>query len=288
MNASLLETFEPYTLLRVSLALFEKNPAELDAQQIKQAQRQAVNEYNLETRVLNSPEALGVMVPQQELDHALAQVQERFEDEIEFESHLSLHGLTLDTMKAALRRQFRVDSVLESIAAHAPKVNEVEIALYYHSHPEKFYHPEQRIARHILISINDDYVENSRENAYQTIQEIAQKLQRKAHKFPDLALKHSECPTALNGGELGTLEKGILYSELDAALFLLKENEISGIVETEMGFHVIQCTKIIPAKTMSLQKAIPKIRSVMQERQRRLCQKSWLASLSAANAAQSE
>jgi parvulin-like peptidyl-prolyl isomerase len=73
--------------------------------------------------------------------------------------------------------------------------------------------------------------------------------------------------------------KGQLYPELDAALFALKENEISGVVETEIGFHLIQCLKIIRAETLSLKKATPKIRQMMQERYRRICQRAWLAGL---------
>ncbi|MEQ1530114.1 MAG: nitrogen fixation protein NifM, partial [Methylococcales bacterium] len=59
----------------------------------------------------------------------------------------------------------------------------------------------------------------------------------------------------------------------------LKEHEISAVVETEIGLHLIQCQKIIPAETLSLLKATPKIRQMMQERYRRNCQRTWLASL---------
>jgi parvulin-like peptidyl-prolyl isomerase len=130
-----------------------------------------------------------------------------------------------------------------------------------------------------LISINPDYPENTRENARRRLEEIAETLKRKPHKFAALALKNSECPTAFEGGELGTLVKGKLYPELDSALFTLKEQEISAVVETEIGFHLIQCLKIMPAETLSLKKATPKIKQLMQERYRRNCQRTWLASL---------
>ena len=130
-----------------------------------------------------------------------------------------------------------------------------------------------------MISINPDYPENTRETARRRLEDVAQTLKRKPHKFADLALKHSECPTALNGGELGAIVPGKLYPELDAALFALKPNEISGVVESEIGFHLIQCLKIIPAENISLKNATPKIKQLMQERYRRNCQRTWLASL---------
>jgi nitrogen fixation protein NifM len=281
MSATSQATIEPYTLLRAALSLFKRPPTDLETEQLLQVQRQARNEYEIETRVINSTEAASVIVTEQELEQAVAEVRNRFDDEEAFNAALEANNLTLPALEAALSRQCKVNAVLERIASRSPKVNEVEIGIFYHSHQEKFHRPEQRQARHILISINPDYPENSRENAYARIQEIAETLKRKPHKFADLALKNSECPTALNGGDLGLLSAGKLYPELDAALFSLKENNISGVVETEMGFHVIQCQKINPAETISLKKATPDIRRLMQERYRRNCQRTWLASLPA-------
>lgn len=272
-------SIEPYTLLRAALTLFKKDPAELESEELRQVQRQAKNEYEIESRVLNSPEAAGVIITEQELERAFAEVRNRFDDEERFVAALAANRLTEEALKAALFRQCKVNTVLESVASRSPKVNEVEIGIFYHSHPEKFHKPEQRIARHILISINPEYPDNTREKARQRMDEIAETLKRKPHKFADLALKNSECPTALNGGELGAIVAGKLYPELDAALFMLKENEISAVVETEIGFHLIQCQKIIHAETLSLKKATPKIKQLMQDRYRRNCQRTWLASL---------
>lgn len=273
------KAIEPYTLLRAALSLFEKPPAELEPLQLQRVEVQAGNEYDIETRVLHSPEAAGVVIPDNELEHAFAEVRGRFDDEQAFEAALQANALTVDSLQAALLRQCKVVAVLERVAARAPQVSEVDIGIFYHSHMEKFHRPEQRLARHILISINSDYQENSRDNALQRIKAIAETLKRKPGKFADLALKNSECPTALNGGELGAVVAGKLYPELDAALFMLKENEISDVVETEIGFHLIQCMKIVHAEMLSLKRATPKIRSVMQDRYRQTCQRIWLASL---------
>ncbi|OAI06004.1 nitrogen fixation protein NifM [Methylomonas methanica] len=276
-------SIEPYTLLRAALSLFQKAPAELEQLQLRQVEVQAKNEYEIEGRVLSSSEATGVVISDTELDRAYKEVRGRFEDEDAFLAALSANGLDVELLKAALYRQCKVDAVMDRVAARAPKVNEVEIGIFYHSHPEKFHKPETRQARHILISINPDYPDNTREAAWRRINEILGTLKRKPHKFADLALKYSECPTAVQGGEVGTVAKGTLFPELDAVLFSLKEDAISDVVETEMGFHVIQCMKIVLAETMSLKKATPKIQQIMQDRYRRNCQRTWLASLPAVN-----
>ena len=272
---------EYYYLLRASLALFQSPPGTLSSDQLSKASAQVRKEYELEDRVLQSPEAAGVIVTEQQINDAVHQIRQRFNDEESFIAELEQNGLDLESLRSALLRQCKVENVLESVAAKAATVSDVEVDIFYHMHPEKFRSPEQRGARHILITINNDYPENSRENAFQRIREIADKLKNKPHKFAELAMKHSECPTALQGGELGIFPRGQLFPEIDEVLFALKEGQTSDIVETEVGFHIVRCDKIHNSKTISLKQARPKIRQLMQERSRRNCQKSWLASLSA-------
>ncbi|MEF3074402.1 nitrogen fixation protein NifM [Methylobacter sp. Wu1] len=270
---------EPYALLRASLALFRKAPDKLDPAQLQQAEAQARNEYRLESRVLNAPEAAGVIIPEREWQAAYQEIRDRYEDESAFLSELAKNRLTEETLRAALYRQCKVNAVLEKIAARSPEVSEVEIGIYYHLHAEQFNRPELREVSHIFISINPDFPENTRENAWDRIQDVRARLLKKPHKFAELALKYSECPTSLNGGTLGKVPRGKLYPELDAVLFSMKAGEVSQVLESEIGFHVLLCKQIHRAETISLKNATPKIRQLMKERYRRNCQRAWLASL---------
>lgn len=273
-------TSNPYILLRASLALFKKTPSELEPVQTQQLQAHAAKEINLENRVLNSSEATGVIIPSNIVDAAYAEIEQRYSNELSFLSELQKNKLTVQSLRLALQRQCKVNAVLEMIAARSPSISEVEIGLYYHLHSEKFHRPEQREACHILISINDEYAENTHDTALQRIKSVHQQLQKKPYKFADLALKHSECPTALQGGFLGRLPRGKLYPQLDEALFKLDTGAISEVLESELGFHIVLCKAIHKAQTLSLKKATPQIRLLLQERSQRTCQRAWLASLS--------
>ena len=270
---------DPYALLRAALTLFKKTPDELQEAELRQAEVQAINEFKIENRILNSQESGAVIISDKELQAAYQEIRNRYEDDESFFSDLKKNRLNKDSLSAALYRQCRVNVVLELIASRSPGISDVEIGIYYHLHPEQFNRPELREASHIFISINPDYPENIREVAYSRMQEISTKLQKKPYKFAELALKHSECPTALQGGVLGIVPRGKLYPELDAVLFRIKAGEVSGIVESEIGFHLVLCKQIQKAETLSLQKAAPKIRQIMNERSRRTCQRAWLASL---------
>ncbi|MDD2801766.1 MAG: nitrogen fixation protein NifM [Methylobacter sp.] len=270
---------ETYNLLRAALSLFKKTPAELAEDELKQAKIQALNEFKIESRVLNAPEAAAVIITEQELQQAYQEIRGRYQDEDAFLMDLKKNQLDKDSLMAALHRQCKVNTVLEFVARNAPDINDVEIGIYYHLHAEQFNRPERREVCHIFISINPDYPENTEDMALVRAQEISEKLQKKPHKFADLALKHSECPTALQGGVLGTVSRGTLYPEIDEVLFNLKSGQVSAAVKSEIGFHVVLCKSIQKPETLSLAKATPKIRQLMKERARRTCQRAWIASL---------
>jgi len=278
---------ETYNLLRAALSLFKKSPAELAEAELSQAKIQALNEFSIESRVLNSQEASAVFITEQELQIAYQEISGRYQDEDDFLRDLEKNQLNKDSLLAALHRQCKVNTVLELIASRAPAISEVDIGIYYHLHADQFNLPERREVCHIFISVNPDYPENTLEAALLRAQELAGKLHKKPHKFADLALRHSECPTALQGGVLGIVPRGTLYPELDAVLFNLKAGEVSDVVKSEIGFHVLLCKSIQKHETLSLAKATPKIRQLMKERARRTCQRAWIAGLTPSESGES-
>lgn len=270
---------DPYTLLRASLTLFKKKPDELHEEELRQAAVQAINEFKIENRVLSAPEAGAVIISDEEIQAAYQEIRDRYENDESFLSDLNNNHLDKDSLRAALFRQCRVNVVMELIASRAPDVSDVEIGIYYHLHPNQFNRPELREASHIYIRVDPDYPVSTRENAFSRMEEIRVKLQKKPYKFAELALKHSECPTSLQGGTLGFVPRGKLHPEIDAVLFSMKEGKVSEIVESDIGFHLLICKQIQKAETLSLQKASPTIRQIMKERSRLTCQRAWLASL---------
>lgn len=269
-----------YHLLRNALDGYRKNLSQLDPNEYAQVHRKASKSYELESLVIASPEAEGLVISGQQLDDSIAEVAERYASREEFLSDLEENGLDEEGLRKALYRELMFDSVMQRVAANSADVNELDVQLFYEMHNDRFTSPEIRAARHVLITINPDYAENTREAAEARINEAREKLAGRANRFADFAKRYSECPTAMEGGKLGEVNRGQLYEELDAVLFSMQEGEISQVVESEMGFHILYCEKIKPSRTMPLSKVAPRIREVLQERQRRNCQKSWLASLS--------
>jgi peptidyl-prolyl cis-trans isomerase C len=238
----------------------------------------------LVARVLVATEARDAVVPQASLDAAMDEIRGRYQSEDEFLDDLALNGLDESSFAAAMERELKVEAILEKVGARAVKISDMDVELYYQYHPDQFRRPETRLARHILITINETIPENTREAARQRIAAIAARLAKEPQRFDEQALKHSECPTALDGGKLGDLPRGKLFPELDQALFELQEGEVSGVLESELGFHVLRCDAITAAGVLSPDQARPHIRKLMEQKRKRVCQQAWLKQLLEAQA----
>jgi peptidyl-prolyl cis-trans isomerase C len=165
------------------------------------------------------------------------------------------------------------------VGARVVRVSDIDAELYYHYHPEQFQRPETRIARHILITINEDLPDNGRVAARARIEAIAGRLAREPKRFEEQALKHSECPTALQGGLLGEAKRGQLYPELDEALFGVDAMDLSQVLESPLGFHILRCDLIKPAGRVPLGQVREKVREHLQEKRRQTCIRAWLKGL---------
>jgi nitrogen fixation protein NifM len=209
----------------------------------------------------------------------MLEIRGRYANEEEFVSDLAKNGLDEASFGIALEREMKVEAILEKVGTRAESVSDTDVELYYQYHPEQFRRPETRLVRHILITINDTIPENTREAAGKRVDEIAQRLAKEPLRFEEQALKHSECPTALDGGKLGDLPRGKMFPELDKALFELKAGEVSGVLESELGFHILRCDAITETSILNYEEAKQHIRKLLEQKRKRVYQQAWAKKL---------
>ncbi len=268
-----------YPLLKVAQQKFSTNPAELNAEQRQQAEQIALKKLLIENAVLSSPEAAGVTIPADQVDTAVAQIRDSLGEEAALENLLMDLGLDYDELAAAITREMRVEAVLDRICVSLDPVTETDARLYYYMNPDRFIKPEIRVARHILITINPEYPENQREAAERRITEICHRLQKKPDRFAEQAMKHSECPTSLQGGLMGNVMRGKIYPELEDVLFAMKAGQVSDVVESSLGFHVLMCDSIQPSEPLALDEILPRLRNKLEQQQRERLQRRWISDL---------
>jgi peptidyl-prolyl cis-trans isomerase C len=272
----LIEADVAYLALKAAQKLYTKATSALLPDEFERVQTAALKQYQLETRVLVAPEARDVMVPPATLKAALQEIRGRYPGEAEFASDLARNGMDEAGLATALEREMKVDAILEKVGTRAERVSDMDVKLFYQYHPEQFRRPETRLARHILITINETIADNTRSAAHKRIATLATRLKKEPQRFEEQALKYSECPSALDGGKLGDLPRGKLFPQLDNALFELKAGEVSGVLESELGFHILRCDAITEAGVLGFEQAKLHIRKLMEQKRKRVCQQAWV------------
>jgi peptidyl-prolyl cis-trans isomerase D len=135
-----------------------------------------------------------------------------------------------------------------------------EIKSYYESNISRYGEPEQRRASHILIAVKSGAGDVEKAKARERAAQILSQLRKSPDSFADLAKKTSGDPgSASQGGDLGFFSRGMMVRPFEEAAFRLKPNQISDLVESDFGFHIIKITGIKAGKMKSLEVARPEI-----------------------------
>lgn len=266
---------DAYRRLKLAGELFGKGPETLQPAERERLQRVAAQQQALERRILASREAAAVIVGDDAVATRAAEIRQRYADAGEFARDLARVGLDADALRRALAHELRIEAVLEKVAVDVPPVTPVDAELYYHSHPEAFRRAEARRLRHLLLTYDgaDERARLAAELAALRPQLVD------AEAFAAAALRRSQCPTALNGGELGVVRRGQLYAELEPAAFALAAGELSAVLESPVGLHLLRCDEVFPAQQVPFAEAAPLIVERLAERRRRERQRQWLKAL---------
>ena len=269
----------PYPRLKLAQQLFQKAPGELDAEQRQRVEAIVARQVKMEARILATREAAQVSISRSSLEDALAQIRCRYASEAEFLADLEKSELDPDRLAQAIARELRVAAVLDRVAGQCDEVGDTDVEIYYLMHRDRFLRPENRSLRHILVTINDGLPGSDRRSARDKIDAIRERLMKSPKRFGEQALKHSECPTALSSGQLGTIKRGQLFAELEAVAFALSPGEISAVAESPLGFHLLQCVAVEAESLLPLDSVRSAIRERISESRRRASQKAWIGSL---------
>jgi peptidyl-prolyl cis-trans isomerase D len=128
-------------------------------------------------------------------------------------------------------------------------VSEAEIQAWYEGHRNQFEQPEERRASHILVASEKLGMDKARVKA----EELLVEIRKNPGRFAELAGKNSDDPgSASKGGDLGYFARGMMVKPFEDTAFALADGEISGVVESDFGFHIIKVSGIRAAKLKPL------------------------------------
>ncbi len=147
-------------------------------------------------------------------------------------------------------------------------IDAAEVEALYKKNRQQYNIPEKRRARHILFRVEDKTNELNKKVQRSKAEKILA-LAKKGDDFAELAKKNSEGPTASRGGDLGFFARGMMDKSFEEAVFAMKPGEISDIVESSFGFHIIKLEEIKPAKIRTLEEVRDELEEQLRKQQAR-------------------
>jgi len=191
----------------------------------------------------------GIQIDDKTVEDQMAQWKKQFPTEDDYKKALKGMNLTEDLMRSDMKRGLSLEKFITEKFVNKTAIPEKEIKQFYDSHPDMFKQLEQVKASHILIKVKPDATQAEQDEALKKIKEIQAK-QKKGEDFAELAKNSSECPSSSKGGDLGYFSRGQMVPPFEAAAFALKPGEVSDIVKTEFGYHLIKVTDKKPESTI--------------------------------------
>lgn len=140
-----------------------------------------------------------------------------------------------------IKSKLLAKTVIEKQVIDATKISEDDMKKYYEDHKKDFEVPEQINASHILVKTKEGATDAENKAALEKAEGLLKKIKGGAD-FATLAKESSDCPSSAKGGELGLFSKGQMVPEFEEAAFKLKPGEVSGVVKTKFGYHIIKIT----------------------------------------------
>ncbi|MFC1668353.1 peptidylprolyl isomerase [Chlamydiota bacterium] len=200
---------------------------------MEEARKEALQQLIDRTVIIQEAQKKEIKVSDDDIDKRLSAIRKKFNSEEEFLEALRRDDLTVQDMKEKIREQLLIKKITREEVTASILVSPKEIESYYVAHKYEFGEKEKVKISHILVKKSDTY------DVILRINDIHERL-KGGEDFQALARKHSQGPHAKKGGDIGYIEKGQMLPEIEQAAFSLDVGEISKIIKSDIGFHIIK------------------------------------------------
>ncbi|KAA8996876.1 nitrogen fixation protein NifM [Affinibrenneria salicis] len=255
-----LTAWQRYSRIKLAQQRWRCRPDQLPADDQPRFQQQLDRQIALESAVAAQAGEL-----QESVVRAVAQ---------RLDQELIAAGFSPDERQAIIRHHAAMEWRLTQVGDQAPAPEDAEVMRWYRRHADRFQRPEQRRTRHLLLTMEDD-----RDQVGQLMATLHRKLRADSGQFDTLARRYSHCPTAVEGGLIGWVSRGLLFAELERSLFTLRAGELSPPLETTLGLHLLLCEAIRPPQPLAREEALRQASAWLHQQKRQQRQRQWLRQL---------
>ena len=182
--------------------------------------------------LLDQASRLDLPVSAADVDAEVAKVVAQVGGKENYRKALAAQGISEEQFRKELEKGAKVNRLVEQACSSVAEPTDDEVAAFYAAHKAEYVAPEQVLCQHILVKGTDDA-------ALDKIKDIRARIVDGKADFAEEAKRHSDCPSGQQGGSLGWFGRGMMVPEFDKAAFEMKKGEVSGVIATQFGYHII-------------------------------------------------
>lgn len=220
----------------------------LDDSQLVEIRKKAIERLIERELLYQESQKKGIKVDEAAVNEQLETLKKRFPSEAELKNALTKMNMSEANVKSQFARGMAIQKFIDNELVQKITVSDKEIKTYYDSNPDFFRQSEQVRASHILIKVDPQAEESQKAEARKALEKIQLKL-KEGDDFSALAKESSQCPSSAKGGDLSYFKRGQMAKPFEDEAFALKPGEVSDIVETMFGYHLI---KVVDKKPKSM------------------------------------
>jgi peptidyl-prolyl cis-trans isomerase C len=214
-------------------------PQNMDTETRKQTENAALDQLISAELVYQAGLKLEIKELDKQVADKAAQGKARFPSPAEYEAALKANDITDKEVLELIRKDVIIGNLMEKEIVSKIIISDADIKKFYDENQDKFKQPESYHASHILIGVKPEATPDEKLKAREKAEAIRKRILA-GEDFAALAKAESSCPSSTKGGDLGFFGKGEMVPAFENAAAALKPGEMSGVVETQFGYHIIK------------------------------------------------
>jgi peptidyl-prolyl cis-trans isomerase C len=219
-----------------------------------------------------------ITVTDADIDGNLKQMQSQFPSEEEFKKALASRGMSLEQLKSDARTDMSITKMMDAEVANQPAPTDAQVREFYDKNPDKFKQEEQVRASHILFRVDEKASEADKKKVRAQADSVLKQAKGGAD-FAELAKKYSADGSAQQGGDLNFFTKDAMVPAFSDAAFAMQPGQISDVVTTQFGYHIIKVTERKAASTVAFDTVKDRIREFLTQQQKQQRAEAFIAEL---------
>ena len=221
----------------------------------------------------------GIKVPPEFVNEELSNIKNQFSDPSQYAAALAEMKMTEDKLKEQIIQRQAIRTLIDQEIVPKIKITDEQAKDFYDKNPKLFQRPEEVHAQHILLKVDKDADEKTRTEIRKKLADIKKQIDA-GGDFAEFAKADSQDPgSAPQGGDLGFFPRGKMVPAFEKVAFELKPNQVSDIVQTDFGYHLIKVLEHREATTLTFEEVKPKIISNLRRRQIQADAEQYVADL---------